>query len=319
MKLKITFSQLPVPLGTILAGEVSLPITNIEQTYSIIWNLTQGCATTNKFIDLYNQTVETGPQRCSYNIYKHDSITYSITYRDARIRMNTVIETINTVGRLPIIDVTWMLDVDSDDTQLDKLNALHLYFETTAKTVPDLTDDENILIEEINQLVHTLEGGSSPDHAFDFFGSLRIASDTCPYVTKTLPLTDEDYNNFTMNDEWGGLMLDYYRVGKDLFTSAQTDDVHLVKTKALCQQNTVHTAINIGFNERMGIDKFNSDWYDKWCIENNVRDYYDIDLPMFNLGRIALGTIDIIGTTKDEVHNELSKCTSVTNVELIDE
>ncbi len=40
---------------------------------------------------------------------------------------------------------------------------------------------------------------------------------------------------------------------------------------------------------------------------------------MFNSGRVKLGKIDMTGTTKDEVMSELVKCTSLTNVELINE
>ena len=56
--------------------------------------------------------------------------------------------------------------------------------------------------------------------------------------------------------------------------------------------------------------------YRKWIEDNNFKQYYDTDLPMFNIGRVVLGKIDMTGTT-EEVQNELDKCTAITNVELI--
>jgi len=42
-------------------------------------------------------------------------------------------------------------------------------------------------------------------------------------------------------------------------------------------------------------------------------------LPMFALGRVVLGKIDTTGTTQEEVIKELSKCSGITKVELVDE
>ena len=321
MKLKITFSQLPVT-GTTLSGKVFLPVTNINQTYSVTYNLTKDCNTTSKFIDLCKETFQTGTSICRYNFYKNVEAVDIENYYAMKHRMNTVIETINAMDELPNIDTSLMLDVSMVKPENSKLNTLHLYFELTSKDFLNLSEESHLLLEEINQLVHTLEGNHKVATIKSFAGIMRLAKNDQPDGNYTLPLTDEDYGNFTQDFVWGDLLLDYYRVGKDLFDAAVTNDVALVTTRGLCQQNTVHTAINVMF-PRYRQDamtwKYDRDWYDKWCDENNVRDYYDIDLPMFNLGRVVLGKVDMTGTTEKEIWDECSRCTSVVNIELIDE
>ena len=318
--LKITFSQLPVS-QTAPSGDIMLPLVNTDQTYALTYNLTKNCTTTDKFIDLYKQTSKTGTYMCSYNFYHFPD---DVMYYTMKHRMNSIIETINAMNELPDVDVSLILDASSIDPEESKLNALHLYFENTTNELESLEiknhkpNTSYLLLEEINQLVHTLEPGPYTDK--QFFGSIRLAPNMPPYENITLPLTDEDYNNFTIHHNWGDLLLDYFRVGKDLFTAQHTNDIQLVKTRGVAQQNTVHTCFQILCNEpNISGGPHTSHGYDKWCIDNNVRDYYDIDLPMFTLGRVVLGKIDLTGTSRDEVQIELSKCTSVTNVELIDE
>ena len=133
----------------------------------------------------------------------------------------------------------------------------------------------------------------------------------------TMPLTDEDYGNFTIQATWGDLLLDFFTVGKDLYEAATTNDMSLIVNKELSQQSTVHPCVSLVFVDAVEETKAHVDNSHKWCDENNVRDYYDIDLPMFASGRVVLGKIDMTDTTKDEVMSELLKCTGVTNIELI--
>jgi len=311
MKLKITLSQtsmMPPIIRTTM-----LPITDTDKTYSLTYNLTENCNTTNKFIDLCSDALHTPTYQCGYNIYKEiDPDTYVFLLN----RMNSIIETINTTDEVPDIDISLILDVTSTMAQNSKLNELHLYFERTIKDEKNYGSHISLLLEEINQIVHTLEGG--PITQLDdggFQASIRLASDK-PHAY-TIPLTDEDYGNFKTDHQWGDMLLDYYRVGKDLYNAATTNDITLVTTRGLCQQNTVHPAIFLECHAKPY--EYDTDFYYKWCDTNNVRDYYDIDLPMFALGRVVLGKIDITGTTQEEVTKELSKCTGITNVELIDE
>ena len=320
MKLKITFSQLPVTPGAI-RGDISLPITDINSVYSMTYNLTKNCSTTNKFIDLFKQTVQSGTYNCSYNFYPTIDVDGFIVMKN---RMNWIIEKIKTIDEMPNVDESLVLDVNSLDTEKPKLNALHLYFE-------DVSNDKEIkeshsycnqgevycLLEEINQLVHSAENWEEPED-LEFYGAVRLSQSNGKGVL-TSPLTDEDYANFTTEHEWGDLLLDYFRVGKDLTAAVMTNDVELVKTKGLAQQNTVHTSVSLQCTmiDLVRYKAFDMIRFNEWIIANNVRDYYDIDLPMFASGRVVLGKVDMTGTNKDEVMNELIKCTSVTSVELI--
>ena len=56
-----------------------------------------------------------------------------------------------------------------------------------------------------------------------------------------------------------------------------------------------------------------------WIEENNLDQYYDFSLPEFNSGRIVLGKLDLTGTNKENVLEEMLKCTGITNIELEDE
>jgi hypothetical protein len=230
--------------------------------------------------------------------------------------MNSIIETINGLDEVPDIDISLMLDVTSILPQNSKLNTLHSYFERISKGGEHASHVIDLL-EEINQIVHTLEGGFNDKTGNTGFQSAIRFAQGMGSATKTLPLTDEDYDNFTTNHQWGDLLLDYHRVGKDLYNAATTNDISLVTTRELCQQNTVHPGIYMECTSPA--HKYEMEFYYKWCDVNNVKDYYDIDLPMFALGRVVLGKIDLTGTTQEEVSKELFKCAGITNVELIDE
>jgi hypothetical protein len=322
MKFKITLSQLPT--NPPIRGEVVLPKwVAKDKRYSLTYNLTENCSTTDKFIGLWKETVRHGVYGSSYNFYP--TIDEN-TFIAMKKRMNWIIETIKTMDEIPNVDESLVLNENSLDVEILKLNALHLYFENVSN-MPSVAYSSDygdhgeiyIYLEEINQLVHSMEGWEPPS-SLEFFGTIRV-NEGKDGGCITLPLTDEDYNNFTIYHDWGDLTLDYFRVGKDLMASFATGDFKLIKTKGLCQQNTVHTCFEMRFQQWgiPGEPYYPIDLLNKWCDENNVRDYYNLDLPMFNSGRVKLGEIDMTGTTKDEVMSELVKCTSLTNVELIDE
>jgi hypothetical protein len=317
MKFKITLSQLPTTPP--IRGEVVLPITDIDQTYTLTFNLTENCSTTDKFIGLWKETVQPEAYNCGYNFYPTIDESMFIAMKK---RMNWIIETIKTMDDMPNVDESLVLNENSLDVEILKLNALHLYFEDTSN-MPEINKSASycqhketyIYLEEINQLVHSMEKWKEPE-ILEFNGTIRVRDEKFT----TLPLTDEDYNNFEIQIKWGDLKLDYYRIGKDLQTCYATNDVELVKTKGLSQQNTVHTCFEIRCDDSEGVyygDEKHNEMMMNWIETNNLSDCYDFNLPMFTSGRVKLGEIDMTGTTKDEVMSELVKCTGVTNMELI--
>ena len=292
---------------------------SFDQIYSLTYNLTKNCSTTDKFIDLTRQTFQSGPPRYNYNIFRGVDIESKSS--DMKNRMNSIIELINTMDELPDIDTSLMLDVSTSKLSHLKLNALHLYFERASKDNLHPSEEVHLLLEEINHLVHSLEGEGKDTNAHEIsrdtitYAALRVTTDRNNIIT--MPLTDEDYGNFSIQATWGDLLLDFFTVGKDLYEAATTNDVSLIVNKQLSQQSTVHPCVSLLFADG-GISEADLDKSHKWCDENKVRDYYDIDLPMYNFGRVILGKLDVTDTS-EEVRNELSKYTEITNVELIDE
>ena len=323
MKLKISFSQNPTK--KLLSWDlVNInPKTITGMTYSLTFNLTKNCNTTDKFIDLCKQTFKSGLFRCSYTFTRDNAIRE--THFKLKREMNAIIERVNASDELPDIDISLMLDTSSITpdgnviSENSKLNALHLYFEKHLSL--NISEYWKRELEDINHLVHTLEGGFIMPVGTEVeqitYASLRLLPENGNGIT--MPLTDEDYDNFTIHNNWGDLLLDYFTVGKDLYAAATTNDVPLIVNKELSQQSTVHPCVSLKMNVGQEITESDIDKVYEWCDKNNVRDYYDIDLPMYNFGRVVLGKIDMSDITKNEISTELSKCTGITNVELIDE
>ncbi len=320
MKLKMTLSQtdmLPPVRGDHSLSKYKLD----DQTYSVVFNLTKDCSTTEKFIRIMDTMLKEDILNCSYNFYPSVQVD---TFFKMKKRMNWIIEQIKSKDGIPNVDESLVLNENSLDCEILKLNALHLYFENVSN-MPEVKDsaeycqNEEIyqLLEEINQLVHSMEYWSPPEN-LEFFGTTRLM--TQHGEAEIQNLTDEDYNNFRTDFEWGDLTLDYFRVGKDLQTCYATNDIELVKTKGLEQQITVHPAFEVRLREETtdGFPHWTSN-IDAWIKENNLDQYYDFNLPMFTSGRIILGKIDMTETNKEEVIKEMVKCTKLTNVELIDE
>lgn len=319
MKLKITLSQKPSVLS-VISGAVTIPQLT-EQNYIVTYNMTKGCSTTDKFINLYKENI--GEKSIvNFNIYKQSTLDKFIKLK---VEMNSIIQKINTEkDDISDVDESLMLDTTSLDIETPKLNALHLYFEDESNKIivsgqldSAIESGSYLLLEDINQLVHSIERGYQDYTDFSCF----IRQSPLKLPTPTLPCTDEDYENFHKNPKWGDLALNFFRVGKDLNHCYMTDDLKLIKTKGLAQQNTVHTCYDLIFDNWRDDEELDN--YEKafrwWIDKNNLKKYYNTDLPMFNLGRCILGKIDMTDTSEEEVQYELDKCTAITNVELIDE
>ena len=333
MKLKISLSQIPrLPP---LRGDNIIPIVEKRlftdrEKYSVTFDLKKDCTTTEKFIKIMKETYDVcehnGIVQCSYNFYPTIQVD---TFIKMKQRMNWIIRELTAKDDVPSPEKWLVLNEETLDPEILKLNALHLYFEdVTAIIKGDSTNAVDYgaagemyhLLEEINQLVHSMEVFDDPGEYRDFFGTIRMSAQPDrdfpdEGTVKTENLTDEDYYNFTTDFEWGDLTLDYFRVGKDLQTCYATNDVELVKTKGLEQQSTVHSAFEMLFMDNLDFQHGIPNWIE----ENNLDQYYDFSLPKFNSGRIVLGKLDLTGTNKESVLEEMLKCTGITNIEMIDE
>ena len=216
--------------------------------------------------------------------------------------MNRVLRKINkSLYKNWEIPKEYFLTVDANNNQIDKLNALHRFFEdvsydimqewkTSSNYKKEYLDFLFSELEKINYLVHRMERDVGADPS-----SYNVLRNTSVSEKSYIKLTDDDYREFVSTSELetnGILYLDYSTVGKDLEACWITDDIDLIKNKEVKQQIHISSAMNYLFNSH--IDKkcqFRSRHaeYYKWCHENGVSKYYKYWLPKFNLGRIPLG------------------------------
>ena len=320
-KLRITFSKNYAELP--LRGEhnARIPDPDIDDTFMLEWDLMSNCSTTSKFISLMQETyrIEENGVKINYNFYPSVSPEQFMLMKK---RMNFVVKKIAEIEGIPAADPSLKLKTDSTDIEIDKLNALHLYFEDVSND-PVITKREDYTagdiykyLEEINQLVHSMEDWKYQDWD-EFFGTCRLAPRRGAMASElTVPLDAEDYKKFTCEAWYGDLMLDYFRVGKDLDACRSTNDTALVKNKGLAQQNTVHTCFSFQFHNFL--DGTQTGWLgiDDWIKNNNLEKYYDFTAPEFTNGRVCLGKLNMQGKTREEITSEMIKATSILNVEL---
>jgi SAM-dependent methyltransferase len=251
---------------------------------------------TNKFVQAWNvRNVNKSTHRIFVNEY--GSITPDV-YAQCRRELNQVIENIDHhewARKNWPIDTNWYIDENTEDRQLDKLNALHRYFEDVSYALENSPDEYQQLyqwLESINQLVHILEKNIDTDPSL--LTVLRNSKDE----ELDLPLTNSDYYRFCDEDQSGVLYLDFGTVGKDLATCYSTNDIELVKNKEVKQQTHIRPMVNFKFNRRNDDQKqieFNYDLnilsiYD-WCKENNLGEYLNYRDNKYFPGRARLGEL----------------------------
>lgn len=225
-------------------------------------------------------------------------------------QMNDVIDAINKITTDYPVPQDLKLTI-SDEIQVEKLNALHKYFEDTSY---DLIQgkglrDNNLhgLLENVNQLVHKMEGPSNKHKLFmTVIRNLQKID-----IEKIYQLQNEDYDQFEAMERTGVLFLDFATVGKDLGACFYTNDIPLVQAKEVKQQLYCMPYFNYRFTT-FGEGNTDTDWkkyynfemdkYYKWCSENNVENYYEYTQSKYRLGRIAIGDIDNDFKTTDYVN-----------------
>lgn len=265
-----------------------------------------------QFVEVWNLN------KCGYDgtdtEFKIDYNEFSNIDLETRIRMqqrmNDVIDNINSLTNQYPIDEALKLEI-GDDIQVDKLNALHRYFEDTSYALINSKEirksDLHAPLEIINQLVHRMEGITSEHKLFmTVIRNLQKID-----IKKIYQLQNEDYDQFEPMERTGVLFLDFATVGKDLGACFHTNDIPLVQAKEVKQQLYCMPYFNYRFTT-FGEGNTDTDWkkyydfemdkYYKWCSENNVENYYEYTQSKYRLGRIAIGDIDNDFKTTDYVN-----------------
>ena len=240
--------------------------------------------------------------------------------------MNETIRFINDNQDLYKVDENLYLNDNETTTEMDKLNALHFYFEQTSiqlnetvKNDPAAKELKKLIywhLESINQTVHLLERGVSRTDK-SLYGVVRMVSRGCEEFYDML---DEDYNAMETSRIFGDMIVDYGTVGKDMWAAVITDDFGLIENKELKQQLYIHPMFAMWFG-RDEPDSNNTIEENKnnWCIKNNVAEYYpDWQDPQYRTGRIRVASLMDTGMTREELLDKIVECNCISNVELID-
>jgi hypothetical protein len=245
----------------------------------------------NKFIrcmrnmdsSLSNDTIK---KIIEYNIYQSEGIENSIRNRYS---INQLVDDINESGFIRIDD-TLKLDVESDDIQDEKLNQLHEIFEDAKNTGIKEIDYK---LEKLNQLVHLCASGLDDRMSCYQVFRLNALEETQDgkYQFKGFyeHMQESDYE-LMQPHQFGTIQVDYGMIGKDLQACFNTNDVELVKSKKLAQQDKIRTWISTVFDDEED-NRIKSEYY-QWCESNNVKSYgYDYTHPKYNFGRVILGDL----------------------------
>jgi len=210
--------------------------------------------------------------------------------------MNWVIDEVNRLGEDCTIDEALKLDLlVAPHEQVKKLNTLHEIFQLYTEHYGTDLNETQIHLERVNILVHMLEAG--PVEIDQVFMVAKQESSLKDDVYDTR-LSDEDHMQRFPNALWGVLEMDYHTVGKDLGACYHTDDVELVASGELRQQQHFSPCVAANFmtSAEFGTPTEESDkrqqqiFYD-WCASNNIAEYVDYTLPVYRIGRMRLGEI----------------------------
>lgn len=244
-----------------------------------------------------------------------DHNEYSFITRERLIElqkyMNLLINEVNSPDGFPefpvsedfiinVIDETQKIRIE--DIQVDKLNALHEWFEDVIKDpvlkTLDQTRHDRIheICEHVNQLVHIMEGSFGEIKKQirgekRFFQVCRISNFWAELAE--YPLTDEDYSNFKIEVP-GNVYLDFATVGKNLWHAMETNDQELVLNGKVSPQLYIKPYFNYSISNipvYPGTEEKLTERMEKWITENNLSQYIDHTLPVHAMGQALIGRV----------------------------
>ena len=239
-------------------------------------------------------------------------------YMKLKAQMNTTIDTINSMTTEYQIGDELRLDTDSTDPELDKLNALHFFFEQVSIEAGE-NNRELFLelyphLEDVNQIVHILERGY--EHNQSLYSVIRVWGN----LHFRDEMTDDDYMQMDPQFLHGDMFIDYGTVGKDMWAAFSTKDFELIKNKELKQQDTIHAM----FSMYLGPDKYDlhtpqEERKNQWCEENNVDEFYpDWREPKYRCGRIRVGKLSEEQRNDPELTEKLITYNCIHHIEVVE-
>ena len=316
------------------SGTTAFPFKSFEEgdsKYSLKWQLLEN-STVSKFIETYDNistsALGSHPEnvRVFWNKYTNHEESYDVMVEEMNFNTTAAIEKF---GEMYFSNALLINKNDTQDIVSDKLCKIHFSFETIMNnTLQPLDTYAAELCERLNFLVHKLEsiitrdGENIPPYMYYVVRIVPTQENGILYKEYPYPvLQDEDYNRFSATNT-GDLCLDYFTVGKDLGTASLTNDIDLVRNLEIKQQSVISSSFNFTIDsmyfqrdsmatKRLAVMQENM--Y-KWCEENNVGEYYNYRDPMFNIGRVVLGTL--INNNYSDIMENLKKYPLVIGVKI---
>lgn len=249
--------------------------------------------TVSKFLECFRKTRQHENAYWHYNVYYYQGLEDENDLNRLQVEMNATIHRLN--ARMDVKVPDELVLQESADHQVEKLNALHRYFEDHSYRLGDSELYEWVIddLEKVNQLVHKMEAGIDLDApGFNYYTVTRL---DCP-DHNWIELDDNDYNTFELPHGWGDLMLSYATVGKDLWQCVQTDDVALLQAGEVKTQRYIKPYTELFFKERdenwtrEAEATYCNNKFEKWCRANRVEDYgINWWEPQYRIGRAPLG------------------------------
>ena len=329
------------------SGTTAFPFKSFEEgdsKYSLKWQLLEN-STVSKFIETYDNistsALGSHPEnvRVFWNKYTNHEESYDVMVEELNFNTTVAIEKF---GEMYFSNALLINKNDTQHIVSDKLCKIHFSFETIMNnTLQPLDTYAAELCERLNFLVHKLENiitsddGVIPTYTFYIVRIVPTLENGILYKEYPYPvLQDEDYNRFSATNS-GDLCLDYFTVGKDLGSASLTNDTDLVRNLEIKQQSVISSSFNFTIDSLyfkgggMATQSLPSDppmkkadkqfavmqenMY-KWCEENNVGEYYNYRDPMFNIGRVVLGTL--INNNYSDIVENLKKYPLVIGVKI---
>ena len=247
----------------------------------------------------HNAQNENNARRLQYNIYEKISVE---TLLESQQQMLDTISAINTGWPEWSVPDDIVIEINSDDQQLSKLNALHEYFEDVSNSnnkVDGHRDKElYFLLERINYLVHKMEGGAiKREEDLSRHTVIRSAGRYNDERQGWYRLQDEDYKNFEVTRP-GYLYVDFATVGKDFFNCVFTNDTELVRNKKVSPQLYIRPCMSFRASNQTLLSDSDYEIQQqsqrnraiKWLEDNNLSDIDSVDIPNRANGRLRLAT-----------------------------
>ena len=224
-----------------------------------------------------------GSREILYNYYIKRDMGHVL---NAKRDLNLTIEKINAIGEVSIPD-SLRIDECGHALESEKLNKLHLVFETMKKQ--DFSSEKQVtrLLWRINNLLHLLEAAASMTREALVPNCLIVGFIPAAYDVLLEP---EDYGTFELPRE-NDLYLDYGTIGKDLLDCFFTNDLELVRGGGVSQQRHLQPGFRVDLGNKSESSKSMRKRYDAWLRENRISEHLDLRDPIYAPGRALLGKL----------------------------